>query len=232
MKKNIVLFTAIFSAVFLTGCANTYKLTDRENDAIAEYIAGLLLSYDANYEQTLVQPEEEVEKPEETTKIEEETEKAEEESKDKVAGNAAGSTESNQQANADFTEVIGVPGISMKYVKYSLRENYTSDYYVLEPNKGEQLLVVEFDIINSYKTEKTLSLGSANIQYQLDVNSGTFIKPLLTFLDTDLRYLETTVPAKDKKTGILVFSVPKELKTEGMNLIISKESQTAIVKIK
>lgn len=230
MKNKVVLITVILSALLLTGCASTYKLTEKETDQIAEYTAGLLLQHDTNYIQTLAEPEEEIIEQEQV-----EVEKAEEvvQKEENITGStASGTSESNKQANADFTDVIGVAGISVEYMKCSLKESYATDYYLLEPNKGGQLLVLEFAIKNSYKTEKKLSLGAANIQYQLDLNSGTFIKPLLTFFDTDLRYLEMTVPAKSQKTGILVFSVSKDTKLEGMNLIISKESQTAIIKIK
>jgi len=235
LKKKIVLVTAILSTVLLTGCASTYKLTEKETDQIAEYVAGLLLQHDTKYDQALLEPEPEVEEQAPEQAEEEKQETQETDNKQEVAaGNTVpeNSTDGNQQANADFTEVIGVNGISVEYVTYSLQESYSSEYYLLEPNKGEQLLVLEFEIKNSYKTEKKLSLGSANIQYQLDVNPGGFIKPLFTFFDTDLRYLEMTVPAKSKKTGILIFSVPKDAKDKGMNLIISKESQTAIIKIK
>lgn len=50
MQKSIWKITCIcVSALFLTGCANVTKLTEQEQEIIAEYAAGVLLRYDEGY---------------------------------------------------------------------------------------------------------------------------------------------------------------------------------------
>lgn len=227
LKKRLLLALAVVSMFGLTGCANSIRLTEKENGIIAEYLAGVLLSQQKSYEQALIEPS--PTPTPEPTKAPEPTKKPTQTS---GSGNSWNDYSSNIQANADFTEVIGMKNISIEYTGYDMVNSFSDEYFSLDASKGKQLLVMKFDVKNALKKPVKLQLADANIQYQLDIDAGTMVKPQLTFMLNDLRYIDLEIGSKETKETILIFEVPKKQEIKAANLIISKENQTAIVKLK
>ena len=229
LKKRLLLALAVVSMFGLTGCANSIRLTEKENGIVAEYLAGVLLSQQKSYEQVLIEPSPSPTPTPEPTKAPEPTKKPTQTS---GSGNSGNGHSSNIQANADFTEVIGMKNIAIEYTGYDMVNSFSDEYFSLDASKGKQLLVMKFDVKNSSKKPVKLQLADANIQYQLDIDAGTMIKPQLTFMLNDLRYIDLEIGSKETKETILIFEVPKKQEIKAANLIISKENQTAIVKLK
>jgi len=110
--------------------------------------------------------------------------------------------------------------------------SFSDEYFSLDASKGKQLMVIKFNVKNTSKNATKLQLTDAEIQYQLDIDMGTIVKPQLTFILNDLRYIDLEIGGKETKEAIVIFEVPKKQEMKTANLIISKDEKTAIIKLK
>lgn len=231
LKKRLLLAIAVVSMFGLTGCANSIRLTENENNIIAEYLAGVLLSHQRSYDQALIEPS-----PTPTpipVSTQTPTPTKTESSKDSSKGNTSGNqTISNVQANSDFTEVIGIKNLTIEYNDYDMVGSFSDEYFSLDASKDKQLMVIKFDVKNTSKKAIKLQLADAGIKYQLDINTGTIVNPQLTFMLNDMRYLDLEIGGNETKETIVIFEVPKKQEMKTANLIISKGEKTAIIKLK
>lgn len=229
LKFKIFLAVTGLSMLLLTGCASSISLTDNESDVVAEYIAGLMFKYDKNYEEALILPEESEEEVVKATPTP--TQGAISDS-DKVTTSQNSNHDANLQAVSDFTEVIGVKNLKIEYSGYEVKDSISDDYFNIESGKEKNLVIVKFKLINTSSKDIPLNLTKSNISYQLDINTGNFQKPLLTFLDNDLRLIDTTVKANSTLDTVLVFDVSDNVDLNVVNVIISNLQKTAIIKLK
>ncbi|ABX43213.1 hypothetical protein [Lachnoclostridium phytofermentans] len=229
LKKRLLLSLAVVSMFGLTGCASSIRLTENENNIIAEYLSGVLLSQQRSYDQALIEPSP-TPIPVATVTP---TPSAEKPSTVSNKGNTNGhQTGANIQANSDFTEVIGIKNLTIEYTGYDIVNSFSDEYFSLDASKGKQLMVIKFNVKNTSKNATKLQLTDAGIQYQLDIDMGTILKPQLTFILNDLRYIDLEIGGKETKEAIVIFEVPKKQEMKAANLIISKDEKTAIIKLK
>lgn len=216
--------------LFLTGCVSSISLTDNESDLVAEYIAGLMFKYDTNYEEALIPPEEEKEEvvvtisPSPTPVLINDSDKGTTSQNENKDGNV--------QANVDFTEVVGVKNLEIEYGGYEVKDSLSDNYFNIESGEGKSLIIVKFRLKNTSDKDINVNLTKSNIMYQLDINTGNFQKPLLTFLDNDLRMIDTTIKANSSFDTVLVFNVSEKVNLDVVNVIISHSQKTAIIKLK
>lgn len=225
LKKRIqFLAGAVLTAVSFFGCSKI-SLTDEQNDMIAEYLAGVILRNEQNYTEKLVTP----------TPIPSPTPSpvptGSPVNPSVTPEDTSSGTSGNTQASADYTQVVGAAGLKFTYQGYELKKELF-DGVINLGEKDKQLLLISFEIENTTEQPITLNLGSEKIQYQLDFGSGKMERPMLTFLDNDLRFMDLTIKAKSKETGVVIFSVKEDQDLSRTNLIISKDSLTAIVELK
>lgn len=217
----------------MTGCASPISLNEKEENMIAESIAGIILYDQDNYTEALVEPTPTpTATPTPLPTIAPTTAPVNPSDNSNSQSGSKDTSTPNQQANADFVEVIGMSGITAEYTKYEIVDSFKEDAFSLQPMKGNELLVITFDISNTTKKDKNFALGDLKIDYMLDINTDTKLRPLLTLKENDLRYIDVSLKAGETKETILVFEVKQKLNMDTLNLIISRNDKTAIVKIK
>lgn len=233
MKKLSLLIIILFT-LSLTGCIKKYELSEQQSDATAEYMAGLLLKYDKNYEPHLT-PLDELTKVSEAPKVTEAITATPTPAQEATTENSDSGVEAVAKEYT-LSEVIGVSDIEILYSGYKICESYpedaTSAYFSLTPAEGNQLLVASFSIKNQSNKEKVLDLSNSGELYQLDINVGTVYKPSLTLLKNNLQYIDITIGAGKTETALLIFEVSKDTDISDINLITSKEDRTEIIEIK
>jgi hypothetical protein len=239
MKKlGLVLLTIIMLS--LTGCIHEYQLSAEETDVAAEYMAGVLLENDRNYQKDLLDWEELKEADsKEDTKAEDSKEEGSE--KEGSSSKPVKTDEKDKEAalpkeDLTISDVIGAKDFDITYQSYKLCSVYPEDetnaYFSLTPREGNQLFVASFMVENKSKKDKRLDLRKAKVEYQLDINVGMVYKPLLPLLENSLRYLNMEIGAGKKEEVILIFEIPKDIVMEDINLIISDGAKTEIIDIK
>ncbi|HWT76094.1 MAG TPA: hypothetical protein VN258_15440 [Mobilitalea sp.] len=252
MKKLKIILILILSLT-LTGCMKAYKYTDEQSDAVAEYMAGVLLENDKNYDQALI--------PMEDTSIKTSTDGSSTEgssiegsstegtSTDGSSSDGSASTSGTSDTNGDsaeasgetqkdytLTQVIGQSGFAIQCKGYQLVDAYPEDSesanFSLSPEKGYQLLVASFIVKNTSDAKKEINLIKSGVTYQLDVNTGTVYKPLLTLLENDLQYLDLTIGAGKSQKVLLIFEVEKGANVANVNLIVKKDNKSTTITLK
>lgn len=229
-KRALILTSTLLAIISLNGCTKSVSLTEKESDMVAEYIAGVVLGNEIGYKEALVTPT----LVPTLTPIPTDSKVPTTVPKEEQNGTTNNSQNSNgnYQANADFTEVIGIDGLKVEYEKYEIRDNIMDSKNTNLEGEGQDLLVISFKLTNETNKEISVKLQNSKIQYQLDINTKNMYKPLFTILDNDLCLLNTTIEAKGNATAIVVFRIKKDLNIENANLIISKDTKTAIIKLK
>lgn len=232
--KRLKLVIIILLMLPLTGCINEYNATKEQNDAVAEYMAGLLLEYDKDYDQEL-------------TSMDELTDDDSEADGGTLTPSPATSIDDTTSGNSDngitdtstmytLSEVIGNSNFELNYKSYQIADTYPEDadsaLFVLTPREGYHLLVVTFTVKNISDGDQTLNLSEDNILYQLEVASGTEYTPLLTLLENDLQYLEVKLGSEKTKKALLVFEVLEGTNISNINLVVSKGNNSNTTKIK
>lgn len=250
MKKTFLMLV-LSCGLLLTGCAQLTKLTDKQSDVIAEYMAGSVLRYTDNYMEGLVYPEDTADKTTNKT-----ADKTGGKITDKVSDtkatsdNSSGKTDtgnqSSDQSQSQSTPAAGtsvVKGNSLtyeelykilcddkcqvKYTNFKLYDSYAQrdNYFTLQPTDGRKLLVVNFKVSNETKKAVKMNLGKLHIDYKLHTAQGKTYSPMVTLLDTDLNYLSYTLQGGKSDDAVLVFDVPATIDKNGLTLSISLNGQ-------
>lgn len=237
--------------VTLTGCIQENRLPDQKADIIAEYMAGLVLKYNP-YDSSLLpmnmleeeKTEEVVEEANELTNASDQSEDANTatEQASQNEDNTAKSNESTtkpseepeeQLQNYTLSEVIGMKEFAIDYSEYELTDTYSeNDYFSITARKGYQLLIATFTVKNQSKEKAIFNLNKREIKYQLDVNSGTIFKPLLTCSDRDIQYINMPFEKEETKNVVLIFEIPQKTELSDLNLIVSSDDKSGSIKLK
>jgi hypothetical protein len=231
----------------LTGCVQLEELTDKESDMMAEYMAGAILKNDTNYEDALTYPDE-IKKlleanTDKTLELGNSVETAD--SSETVASTETNSTEtttSKEEQSQDsvidmnLTTEMGNGKFSITYSDYTFYDSYPSNednnYFTLETSSDRQLLIISFDIKNVTRKKANFNLIKSNFKYQLDINTGTIYKPMMTLLVNDIQYINLDISAGKTNKAVIVFDVYRDVDMSNINLIISNQDKTSIIKVK
>lgn len=234
MKKKCLLAGLACCLLGMTACTTAISLEEDKEDMMAQYLAEKILYHDENYKDALLT----------TTPIPSPTSTSVTESITMTPTPSVDVTQapdtnppitqgsSNEQANADLTQVIGISGIEAEYIDYELVESFTENAFILEPSKGNVLFVAKINLVNATSDKIAMNLINRKIDYMLDINTEKRYRPLSTMNDNDLNMFCMDLEPAEKQSVLLIFEVPKKLDMKSINLIASSQGSAAIVKIK
>jgi hypothetical protein len=245
MKKPLLILT-LFCGMMFTGCAKMTDLSDQQSDVIAEYMAGSVLRYTDNYKEALVYPEDTKDEQDNVTVIKESNDTKEESTantatdkqetnKGAVTTSSTGTkdtkTEKSDLSYQEFYKIISDNKYQIKYNGFKLQSSYAQRdaYFTLTPTSGNKLLAVNFKVSNKSKSSVKVNLDKIHIVYKLSTKDGKSYSPMVTLLDTDMKYLNFTLKSGNSDDAVLIFDVPENLKTDGLTLSISLNGQKAIL---
>lgn len=245
LKKMKSFLICLLCCVVLTGCKDVIDLTEEQSTLIAEYAAGLLLKYDQNYEDRIVEGKREagtMEEPAATedTITEEETEEVKEEEKTKVDQKASAESEEPVVGTEnDIAKIAGIEGVSITYKDYQVMDQYPAtdnetEYVHLEADSGYKLLVVRFKITNTTEDIVDVSLLERAVEYKAVCNGDKAASPMLTILMDDLGTLETSVKPDEEQEAVLVFQISEGMKDalDTIELFVNYNDVRNVIKIK
>ncbi len=252
--KRLKLAVIILFVLSLTGCVQKYTATDQQTNAVAEYMAGLLLKSDKDYDQELVSEDEIKDNSSNTdsitqTPVPTEPQNITTPGISETAVNTNNSVSNNNEPSGNINEssdkakesctlnqLIDQDNFDINYKSYKLVDTYPENaddaMFLLTHSEGCKMLVVSFSIKNQSDKKQTLKLLDENISYQLDVNSGTRYSPLPSVLENDLGYNDLKFDGGKTGKGLLIFEVPDTTKITKMNLIATKGSKSATIEMK
>lgn len=255
MKRiNILLCSIGVAACTLTGCGKTVpELTEEETELITEYAVDVLLKYDKNYNNRLL----ELKEYEREKAAQEEAAALEAAAALKVAENEAAAAGKNQKKDevSESTEVIdtatgatapvqtiegfyGIDGFDFQYSGYEIVQEYPEiaeddaiAFFAMEAAEGEQLLVVKFQVRNQSNEEKELNMLNYKTKVKVDVNQDVSHNALTTMLLNDLQTYKGTVPADGAIELVSVIEVPEETSVSNLSVVLKNESGSTTISL-
>lgn len=231
--RRCKLIVALLLLTTLTGCIQKLEYSEAQTDAAAEYIAGLMLKNDKQYEANLVSMEKLV--------VTHTTTATPTPASSQNTEPTQGQTELPAVSTAPekeytLTEVISEKGFEIQYTDYDIMESYPEDvtdaYFTITPRSGYHLMVLSFVLRNTQDKENNLNLTKANVGYQLDVNVGTIYEPPFALLENNLKLIDLTLKAGEEKPVVLIFEIKKDTQVKEANLMVSRDNRTEIIEIK
>lgn len=231
----------VIGAITLTGCGlSVPELSEEESAQVSEYASGLLLKYDKNYSNRLVeeeevpvaQPVEEViEEKKEDTGVPEGTE---------VQDNTGGQADAAaKNVESDVQAYLGIEGYQIQYTGYEVKERYPDQgdaelYMAMGATPDHKLLVLKFDATNLGDSDSELDTLSQNVRYKIAVNGGEDTYTLTTMLIDDLSTYKGMIPAGGTQQLVLVSQIPSSMEgqIETITLKMKGKGQDAIQKLK
>ena len=232
-KKMIKAFSGVCMTVLLmSGCSliERQDIGEEKTTQMAEYMAKKILDHDRRYEEKLLVPQE-TEAPEETTASEPQATETE---KTEPDGNSEAVSEKETKVRADFSEILGIPGIQVKYKGFnqcrSYPENGLNSYFVVEAGLKRKLVVVSFTIRNTSDGPVKVDTMKQSVSYSLETKDGSR-RPAMTLLTNDMQYLDEKLSTGKSMEAVLVFEVPAGEKCKGLTLKAVKQDKEAIQSI-
>lgn len=229
MKKRILLVGLALSIFGLSGCDKPINLSEKEEDMVAEYIAGAVLNSQDGYKEKLISPTPIPTATPVPTKTVETSDIQEKEDDNK---SVASSTDYNSQANADLTEVIGVKKVTAEYKNWQIIKAFEESGFNLQPQKGNVFIGIKFTLKNTSDHVIKVDLSNKAVRYMLHINQSKKVYPSLTMLENDLQTASCEIKAGEEKEMALIYEVSGKLKIDQLNLIAYTDDKTAIIKVK
>jgi hypothetical protein len=147
-------------------------------------------------------------------------------------------TSTQKQDNYKYTDLSSVFNISnLKFSssKYTTADSYPNDAnydgFIIDSEKGNELLIVKFNIKNTSNKSMKLDLMKKEIDYTLTIN-GDSIKPLMTMLLNDIQFYDMKIGKGDTKQAVLLFQIPQDTSIKTLSLLVSnaKEANNIVLK--
>lgn len=245
--KRIRVFAVVLSSCLLVtmmGCASAIpELSDDEQAMVTQYMADLLLEYDANYRDSLLDQEElgpaleEQFAKEEAARLEaEEQARLEQE---KIEASKPDDIEVDvtpSYASVDsMATASGLDGVDFEYLGYELSSQYPASgegelVFAMTPSEGNQLLVLKFNMANISGSDYEMDMIKSGIGYAIKINDGSYAPALTTLLDNDLSTLGTLIPVESGMEVVIISEVPAG--TQVNSIILYVRGQNANMEIK
>lgn len=231
-KKYLIGIMTAASAVLLTSCATQVpELSKFDNDKAAEYIAGEMLKYDADYAYALEYDRSILEvtptpAPTKAPVVTPKPDKSSENAEGSATGEAPEETPAVQEVSG--ADILGVPGIEIQYVSASVKSSYGGGYESIVASKGKELLIIKFRIKNTGQSTQKINLFDQKLDY-LFLQGDQTKTPKRTSAEGELQYLNTKISSGKSKQGVLIFEVDKGTVIDGGSVrIINGMKQTTI----
>lgn len=221
MKKWLSLLMLSTCVFLLAGCNDVKDLTDDETKLIAEYAAGLLLEYDANYVDRIEEGDKAAqEMTEEASTEQDDTQEvtAEEQSEEDTEDNTS-AEERIVGSEGDIAKIAGIAGVSVSLKDYQIVDRYPEtkeeDTVVdVEAADGYKLLVIRFKVQNTTEDVVNVSLIDKQLEYHTVCNGVDTAEPMLTILMNDLGTLETSIQPGEEQEAVLLFQISDNMKEQ------------------
>lgn len=213
MKKATMTIVSVFLCMFfMVGCGvSTVDLSEENEKLITEYAVGLLLKYDVNYHNRLVDTSiipvvEKIPSP-----VVAQTPAVSNENKEDTSVTEP----AEEKVYVDIAQAIGLDGISIQYNHYDFFESYpaadvSDTSFSLMATENNELLVVFFELTNTTEETKNVDLMTNAIRYKIKVNDNKNQTALTTMLTDDLGTLITTIEPGATTQAVLVIQVPTD----------------------
>ena len=241
-NKIMFLFLMLFLMTSLCGCVKVQEMTEEQSDLVAEYSAGVLLRYSYRYDRRLVTKDQLAKENQDengagntitseatvTPEITPTPQPAA--SGDTASGSGVDGQQTAEHPTVALNDVYHMEGLDFSYQSYQFCKKYSTQ---ITAEKGQTLLVVEFNVKNRSGKKQKVNLGKRNISYQLTVDGSEYQPTISILSNMGLNFLNTTIPSGKTEKAVLIYRMSEERKQASeITLSVEDGDKVSIVKIK
>lgn len=204
-------------ALLLGGCGTPlYELTDDEENLIVQYAAYALAKHniyqkDGMSDARLTEEEQEEQTNTEGTKTQEQTAE--------TGASTTGDTSLSYEEISLEETIEQEESLSVSYEGCKIQDNYKEGtYFVLNPDSGNKMLVMNFTMKNKGKQKVELNTISLDNTFYASVDGRPPVKETVSFGVQSLSSFEGTIAAGKSAKAVLIFQIPEELAEEQPNV--------------
>lgn len=227
MKRIRVSLCILGVMMIFSGCGGRIPdMTEEEQKAISEYAAELLLKYNTDQDNRLVdlellEEQEVAEMPEATPEPTEAPEATPEPSAiPEVTPELPESGGTSSVEYADLQETLLLSeDVELVYVDYETVSSYSDAEQSLDAAEGYCFLVVKCKLTNTGTDKQVVDMMQTNVKHTVIVN-GTSINAMVTMLSNDMTTYMGELAAGEEKGIILLAEVEDKLMQEAENIVV------------
>lgn len=227
MKKIRVSLCILGAMMIFSGCGGRIPdMTEEEQKAISEYAAELLLKYNTDQDNRLMdlellEEQEVAEMPEATPEPTEAPEATPEPSAiPEVTPELPESGGTSSVEYADLQETLLLSeDVELVYVDYETVSSYSDAEQSLDAAEGYCFLVVKCKLTNTGTDKQVVDMMQTNVKHTVIVN-GTSINAMVTMLSNDMTTYMGELAAGEEKGIILLAEVEDKLMQEAENIVV------------
>lgn len=236
MKKSRFLVIVLSSCLLfsLTGCKSAIpELSQEETDMVTQYMADILLKYDSNYQDALLEQEELELALEEQRENEEEARlQAQEQERIEQEKLEASQPDDIEVAGSqklpgveEMAGAVGIDDIEFDYLGYELCSQYPQNdggelFFAMTPSAGNELLIMKFNLANIGSADCEIDMISQGTGFAIKVNESGYTPVFTTLLENDLSILAQTVPVETGTEVVLISEVPAGTQVDSLVLYV------------
>lgn len=239
VKRVYTFLCGIAAAALVSGCgADMPELTREETDLISEYAVGVLLKYDKDHVNRLVDTAgyeiAEAEEPEETTKEEPEQDESEEQAKETQTVDVSEDEEAAAMPST-IEEYYGIKDITIQYNGYELSQSYPPSteennmFFAMDATEGMQLLVLKFTAYNTSGSDQTLDMLGHGARFRVSLNGEASKGALATMLLNDMQTYKDVIPAGSSTELVSIVEIPQSVSVGTIEFILRGNGENAVL---
>ncbi len=210
-KVRSVLLTGL-CMILLNGCGliPEVKLSDEDSVLVAEYAAGLLLKYETQHQNGLM------EITDDPIIVETPTPEPAAASGDMAEGGMAGTDASElvtgMAESVPLAQAIGIPDFLVTYTGYEICDIYpeqSSDELVfsMQAQEGHDLLILHFDLTNPTESAMDCDVVTGSPLFRARLNEDLRVNSQTTILLNDLSVYSGTLEENEAVDTVVVFEI-------------------------
>lgn len=222
MKKLTTFLAALLLVCgLLSGCGSSkiLSLTDEEFDRISNYAALLLLKYDMNYKNPLLEEAKKTEEEKEEERLEDDPEKTPEEKEeansDEVTPSAITAESEPELPQPDpergLNEIFGLHNVDISYTGCSFAKSFPENAqkgYSVQAGEGRKLLLLKMQLKNNGAEPVAVNILDGFPSFRINFN-GEEVVAKMTIILEDFSTTSETIPAGASIEKVLVGEVPE-----------------------
>ncbi len=240
MKKVSVLLCGLTVALLTAGCGEMPDLTQEETELIAEYAAGVLLKYDRDQVNRLVDipiSEEEEGEPETEEPVEEPEDEQSEPEETTAVVDVSQDEDESQPMVSSVEAYYGIPNVMINYTGYEIADSYPPSaegeilVFSMDAAPGKQLLVLKFNAQNLSGEEQRLNMLGYGATFRVSVNGEASKGALATMLVNDMQTYNDVIPAGSALELVSIVEIPQGTNVSSIDFILRGGEQDGTLRL-
>ena len=214
VKKSIAVLLVGLLLTSLAGCGDDITLDKRENDLVAEYIAGVMLKYSYDNEWKYTKVSNALNKYQSNGTIPPSAVTgtgSRQENSTAASSKPSGNQSASVNVYAAMSDALGLTGADISFKSYTVGTRYPMDEYAVcfSAKDGYKIVTLEFNIKNNSGSDMVMNTASKQVTMKLDIGGKSVVQSASMLYNDIISLNKVKLAAGDSYTAVACFQVPE-----------------------